>query len=333
MILVTGGLGYIGSHVVLALREAGFAPVVVDDLSNSKRSVLERLARLCGGPVPFEEGSVLDAAFLDTVLARRRFDAVAHFAGRKSVSESVAEPLAYYEANVLGSVRLLQAMQRHGVRHIVFSSSAAVYGAPRAVPVAETAALAPITPYGATKATVERVLRDVARADAGFRFAILRYFNPVGAHPSAMIGEDPSQPPQNLMPLVCRAAAGEGPALSIFGNDYETPDGTCIRDFIHVMDLAQGHVAALRYLADKRRSLTVNLGTGSGCSVLELVRAFEAANGVGVPWAGAPRRTGDPVQLYASAALAVRKMGWRARLDIAQMCRDAWRWHRASRAA
>lgn len=325
-ILVTGGLGYIGSHAVVELAAAGYEVVILDNLSNSKRSVLDRLAELCGRRPTFHEGDIRDREAVRKALAGCA--AVIHFAGLKAVGESVAKPLAYYDNNVVGSIRLVETMAEAGVKTLVFSSSATVYGEPQKVPIAEDAPLAATNPYGRTKLFIEEILRDLHRADSSWRIALLRYFNPVGAHPSGRIGEDPNGVPNNLMPFIAQVAIGKRPYLSVFGNDYPTPDGTGVRDYIHVVDLAQGHLAALAALFREEGVLTVNLGTGRGYSVLEMVKAFEAAAGRPVPYRIAPRRPGDVAVCYADPTLAKRRLGWRAQRDLAEMCADLWRWQR-----
>jgi UDP-glucose 4-epimerase len=325
-ILVTGGLGYIGSHTCVALAQAGYRLLIVDNLSNSRRSVLARLRELCGAEPEFHEADVRDAAALDRALSGRPVRAAIHFAALKAVGESVERPLDYYENNVCGSLSLLRALERHGVTDFVFSSSATVYGEPERLPLTEAHRIAPQNPYGHTKAIVEQILLDKSGAQADFRHAILRYFNPIGAHPSGRLGEDPRGIPNNLLPYVAQVAIGRLPRLRVFGNDYPTPDGTGVRDYLHVCDLAAGHLAALQYLEHKRRSLVVNLGTGRGYSVLETVKAFERASGKKVPLEFAARRAGDSAACYADASLAARELDWRARLTLEDMCRDAWRW-------
>lgn len=325
-VLVTGGLGYIGSHACVALAEAGYRPVIVDNLGNAKASVLERLRELTGTDLAFHRADVRDGATLGAILRAEKVQAVLHFAGWKAVGESVERPLTYYENNVGGTIALLAAMAAHGVRRMVFSSSATVYGEPERLPQTENHALRPVNPYAKTKLIIEHILADYAVADAGFRYAALRYFNPIGAHPSGRIGEDPRGVPNNLLPYVAQVAVGRRPSLRVWGRDYATPDGTGVRDYIHVMDLAQGHVAALAYIERGARSITVNLGTGRGHSVLEVVKAFERASGKTIALEFHPRRAGDVAQSYADASLAARELGWRARLSLEAMCRDAWRW-------
>ncbi|MDH5286782.1 MAG: UDP-glucose 4-epimerase GalE [Betaproteobacteria bacterium] len=328
-VLVTGGAGYIGSHVVAALARAGMRALVLDDFSNSSRAVMPRLERLAGTHVPLVEGDVRDATLLRDTFARHPISAVVHCAGLKAVGESGERPLAYWDVNVNGSFRLAEVMGEAGVATLVFSSSATVYGQPERLPVDESAPLKPASVYGRTKRTVEDFLRDLAASNANWRIAILRYFNPAGAHPSALIGEAPRGRPNNLVPFLCRTAAGEFPELSIFGTDYPTPDGTGIRDYLHVDDLAEGHVAALRYLADHAGALTLNLGMGRGFSVLEVVAAFERACGRSVTKSFAPRRDGDIACVYADPARAQRVLGWSTSRDLDAICADAWRWQAA----
>ena len=330
MILLTGATGYIGSHTWLALHAAGLRVAGLDNFSNSSPEVLRRLGALGADVSMFAEVDVTDRAALDAVFARWKIDAVVHFAAWKAVGESVARPLAYYANNVGGTIALAETMQRHGCRTIVFSSSATVYGEPRALPIREDATLTPGNPYGETKLIGETILRDAERADARWRVAVLRYFNPVGAHPGGTIGEDPRGTPNNLMPYVAQVAVGKRAKLGVFGADYATPDGTGVRDYLHVEDLAEGHVAALRHLQSGAPSLTVNLGTGRGVSVLELVRAFERASGRAVPCEIAPRRAGDIAACYADPSLAERLLGWKASRDLEAMCVDSWRWQLAN---
>ena len=325
-ILVTGGAGYIGSHTVVELMAAGLEVVVADNFSNSKPAVLNRLETIIGRRPAFAHLDVRDRAALRRLFGSERFGAVIHFAGLKAVGESVAQPLRYYDNNVSGSVALFESMAEAGVKTLVFSSSATVYGDPHSVPISEDFPLSATNPYGRSKLMIEDVLRDVAKADPDWRIALLRYFNPVGAHPSGMIGEDPNGIPNNLMPYVAQVAVGKLKELSVFGGDYPTPDGTGVRDYIHVMDLAAGHLAALRALNGWRGVLTANLGTGRGYSVLEMVKAFEAASGRAVPYRIVGRRPGDVAQCYANAALAERLLAWRALRGIDDMCVDAWRW-------
>lgn len=327
MILVTGGCGYIGSHLCVALAQAGEPYLVVDNFSNSRPSVLERVARITGQAPAFVEGDVRDVALLQQLFARHAISAVVHLAAFKAVGESVREPLMYYGNNVAGTVALLQAMRDAGVRSMVFSSSATVYGDPASLPIREDFPLSATNPYGWSKLMMEQVLADVAAAEPGlWRIARLRYFNPVGAHESGLIGEDPQGIPNNLLPYVAQVAAGQREVLSVYGGDYPTVDGTGVRDYIHVCDLAEGHVAALRYLRQHPGLLTVNLGTGQPVSVLEMVRGFEQASGRPVPYRIVARRPGDVAACWADPALAGRLLGWRARRGVDAMCRDAWRW-------
>jgi len=325
-ILLTGAAGYIGSHTWLALHEAGFDVVGVDDFRNSSTRVLERLRELAPRPVVFERADAGDAAAMDAILARHRVDAVVHFAALKAVGESTAQPLEYYANNLGALLGTCRAMRAHGLRRIVFSSSATVYGEPQRLPIAEDAPLSAANPYGRTKLIGETILRDLGAADAQWQTACLRYFNPVGAHESGRIGEDPRGTPNNLMPFVAQVAIGKRAELSVFGGDYATIDGTGVRDYIHVCDLAEGHVAALRRLLDAPGSLTVNLGTGRGHSVLELVRAYAQASGRPVPYRIVARRPGDVAACWADPTLAQRLLDWRAHRDLARMCADSWRW-------
>ncbi|MDX9994922.1 MAG: UDP-glucose 4-epimerase GalE [Rhodocyclaceae bacterium] len=322
--LVTGGLGYIGSHTCVELLGAGHRVRVVDNLSNSKPAVLDRIETICGRRPEFVEADIRDRGAM--VAALQGCEAVIHFAGLKAVGESVEQPLRYYRNNVEGSIALFDAMAETGVKTIVFSSSATVYGDPASVPIREDAPLSATNPYGRSKLIIEDILRDVARADPDWRIALLRYFNPVGAHVSGLIGEDPNGIPNNLMPYVAQVAVGKLDCLSVFGDDYPTPDGTGVRDYIHVVDLAKGHLAALAALERQGGLLTVNLGTGRGYSVLEMVRAFEAASGRKVAYRIAPRRAGDIATCYADPALAAELLGWRAQKGLEDMCADAWRW-------
>ena len=326
-ILVTGGAGFIGSHTVVELVLEGHEPVVYDSLVNAKPTVLDRLETITGYRVPLVQADVRDPEALDEVFRDGDFEAVIHFAGLKAVGESVARPLDYFETNVAGSLALLKAMERHAVETFVFSSSATVYGEPTVLPTPEDAPLQPPTnPYGRSKLMVEEILRDVAVAAPALRIGILRYFNPVGAHESGLIGEDPLDVPNNLMPYIAQVATERLPCLYVFGGDYETPDGTGVRDYIHVVDLARGHVAAVRHLATHAGLHVWNLGTGHGTSVLELVGAFERASGVTVPYEVTDRRPGDVAATYADPSRAHRELGWRAEYDIDRMCEDAWRW-------
>ena len=326
-ILVTGGLGYIGSHACVALAEAGYALVLVDNLSNSKALVLERLREIAPkARIDFHKADIRDASALERVFSSKSIEAVIHFAGLKAVGESVEKPLLYYDNNVGGTLTLLGAMAKHRVRRIVFSSSATVYGEPEALPIPESHPLRPQNPYGRTKLIIERLLADYAASDRDFRYAALRYFNPAGAHASGSIGEDPAGIPNNLFPYIAQVAVGRRPALRVWGKDYATLDGTGVRDYIHVVDLADGHLAALQYLHKKDSSIAVNLGTGRGYSVLEAVQAFERASGKRIAVKFAPRRPGDVASCFADAALAASALGWKTRFGIDEMCRDVWRW-------
>ncbi len=327
MILVTGGAGYIGSHMCVALAQANEPCLVLDNFSNSRPSVLERIGRITGRAPDHVQGDIGDASLLDQLFARHNITAVIHFAALKAVGESVREPLRYYENNVAGTVTLLQAMQEAGVRQLVFSSSATVYGDPASLPIREDFPLSATNPYGWSKLMMEQMLADLYASEPGqCRIARLRYFNPVGAHESGLIGEDPQGVPNNLLPYVAQVASGQREFLNVWGNDYSTPDGTGQRDYIHVCDLAEGHVAALRYLRQHPGLLTVNLGTGRPVSVLEMVRGFEQASGQAVPYRVVARRPGDVAQCWADPALAERLLGWRARHGVDRMCADVWRW-------
>ncbi len=326
-ILVTGGAGYIGSHTCVALAAAGLKALVLDNFCNSRRSVLERVAHISGVLPELVEGDVRDEACLARVFAKHNVGAVIHFAALKAVGESVREPLRYYDNNVAGTVTLLRAMQKAAVRTLVFSSSATVYGDPASLPIREDFPLSATNPYGWSKLMTEQVLADVDAAEPGqWRIARLRYFNPVGAHESGLIGEDPQDVPNNLLPYVAQVAAGQRECVSVYGNDYPTPDGTGVRDYIHVSDLADGHVAALRYLAENTGLLTVNLGTGRPVSVLEMVRGFELASGRPVPVRMVARRPGDVAACWADPALAEQLLGWKTQHGTERMCQDAWRW-------
>ncbi|NTV09775.1 MAG: UDP-glucose 4-epimerase GalE [Zoogloea sp.] len=326
-ILVTGGAGYIGSHTCVELLAAGYDVVVVDNLCNSKAESLRRVEEIAGRKLAgFVRADIRDRAALRSLFRDHDFESVIHFAALKAVGESVAKPLMYYENNIAGTVALAEAMAEAGVKSMVFSSSATVYGDPASVPIREDFPTGPTNPYGRTKWMMEYVLRDVAAADPAWRVALLRYFNPVGAHESGRIGEDPNGLPNNLMPFVSQVAVGRLAKLRVFGGDYATPDGTGVRDYIHVVDLAQGHVAAVKRLAERAGVLTVNLGTGRGYSVLDVVKAFESACGRPVPYEIVERRPGDIAQCYADPALAEAELGWRASRGIEAMCSDAWRW-------
>ena len=325
-ILVTGGTGYIGSHTCVSLLSAGHDVTVIDDLSNSQRSVIDRIELIAGMHPAFIETDVRNKDALRKVFARRQVDAVIHFAGLKSVGESVAQPLRYYDWNVSGTLALCEIKDESDVKTLIFSSSATVYGDPASVPIREDFPRSATNPYGASKLMIEDILADVSKADPEWRIARLRYFNPVGAHESGQIGEAPNGIPNNLMPYVAQVACGQRERLSVFGGDYPTPDGSGVRDYIHVVDLAEGHVAALDYLRREKGLLTVNLGTGCGYSVLDMVRSFEKASGLPVPYSIVERRPGDVASCYSDPALAEKLLGWKARRGIDEMCRDTWRW-------
>ena len=325
-VLVTGGAGYVGSHVVVALARVGCAPLILDNFANSSKAVLPRLKRLAGVDVPLIVSDVRDRAALARAFTTHAIDAVVHCAGLKAVGEGEAQPLAYYDNNVGGAVALAQAMTAAGVKTLIFSSSATVYGQPERNPVAEDAPLRPASVYGRTKRAVELILEDLAAADASWRIGLLRYFNPAGADASGEIGEAPSNVPNNLVPILADVAAGRRPCVDVFGDDYPTADGTGVRDYIHVTDLAAGHVAALAHLARQSGVITLNLGMGRGCSVLEVIAAFERACGKPLLRRAAPRRPGDIAICYADPARANALLGWRAGRDLDAICADAWRW-------
>ncbi|GAB4165709.1 MAG: UDP-glucose 4-epimerase GalE [Terrimicrobiaceae bacterium] len=325
-VLVTGGAGYIGSHTVLRLLEAGHDVVVVDNLSNSHEESLRRVSQLTGRPVEFHEVDLLDRDAIGCLFAKNEISAVIHFAGLKAVGESVQMPLRYFHNNLTGTFQLLEAMGEAGCRSLVFSSSATVYGDPASLPIQENFPLSATNPYGRTKLMLEEVLRDLYRSDDSWRIGILRYFNPIGAHPSGRIGEDPGGIPNNLVPFIAQVAVGRREALTIYGDDYPTPDGTGVRDYLHVMDLAEGHLRALEYLESNPGMLTVNLGTGRGNSVKEVVAAFERACGKPLPCVVAPRRPGDVAACYADPSKAQELLGWKASRTLDDMCRDTWRW-------
>ena len=325
-ILITGGAGYIGSHTLVEFLRAGCELVVIDSLRNSKQEAVRRVERISGKRVTFYQLDVRDREGLQRVFREHAIDAVIHFAGLKAVGESVEKPLDYYDTNVTGSLVLLEVMAAAGVKTLVFSSSATVYGNPQSVPIREDFPLSATNPYGRSKLMVEEILRDLYLSDKSWRIALLRYFNPVGAHASGLIGEDPNGIPNNLMPIVAQVAVGRLASLAVYGNDYPTRDGTGVRDYIHVVDLALGHVKALEALQQRGGLLTVNLGTGNGYSVLDVVRAFEAASGRAVAYQFAPRRAGDIAECFADPLLAAELIGWRATRGINEMCVDAWRW-------
>jgi len=325
-ILVTGGAGYIGSHTVLELLDAGYDVLIADNFVNSKPAALQRLRALASKPFEFEELDLTDAAATDALFERYAIDAVIHFAGLKAVGESVQQPLEYYRNNLVSTLNLLLSMKQHGVEQIVFSSSATVYGDPVSVPIHEDFALSATNPYGRTKLMIEDMLRDIAIAEPSLRICLLRYFNPVGAHLSGTIGEDPNGIPNNLMPYIAQVAVGKLPALRVFGGDYPTPDGTGVRDYIHVVDLAKGHVAALKKLQSGAGIFTYNLGTGVGYSVLDMLHAFEKACGKTLPYEIVSRRPGDVAACYADPEKAAAELGWRAQYGVDRMCADSWRW-------
>ena len=328
-ILLTGGLGYIGSHAAVALAEAGYETVLADDCSNSSPKVAARLRTITGREAPCYRIDIRDEDALEQVFQAHPIEAVLHFAGSKAVGESVRLPLKYYRNNIDSTLTLLEVMARHGVRRIIFSSSATVYGTPRSLPLTEDAPTGGITnPYGWTKYMIEQILTDCAAADPEFSAVLLRYFNPIGAHESGLIGEAPNGIPNNLMPYITQVAVGKRDHLSVYGNDYDTPDGTGVRDYIHVCDLAEGHAAALPYCMSHSGAAVFNLGTGRGYSVLEIVRAFEEANGIAIPYEITPRRPGDIAACYADPGKAERELGWRAKRGLVEMCRDSWNWQK-----
>lgn len=325
-ILLTGGAGFIGSHTIVELDNAGYEVVVVDNFVNSKKESLERVAQIIGKQVQYYKADIRDREALEAVFSEHQFDAVIHFAGLKAVGESVAKPLEYYENNMSGTFVLLDVMRKHGCKNIIFSSSATVYGDPAIIPITEECPKGQCTnPYGQTKSMLEEVLKDVQRADAEWNVVLLRYFNPIGAHASGLIGENPNGIPNNLMPYITQTAIGIRKELGVFGNDYDTPDGTGVRDYIHVVDLALGHVAALKAIERKCGLAVYNLGTGHGYSVLDVVKAFEKANGLHVPYKIMPRRPGDIATCYCDPSKAKQELGWEAKYGIEDMCRDSWR--------
>ena len=325
-ILVTGGAGYIGSHTLIELINNNFEVVVIDNLANSSRESLRRVEQITGHEIPFIEADVRDQSALDDIFTTYSIDSVIHFAGLKAVGESVAKPLEYYDNNLVSTLALLEAMRKHSVKQLVFSSSATVYGSPSELPLRETSTVSVglTNPYGKTKYMIEQIIQDYCAADPAFEATILRYFNPIGAHQSGQIGEDPNGIPNNLLPYVAQVAVGKLQSVGVFGNDYDTPDGTGIRDYIHVVDLARGHVAALQHM--KAGASIYNLGTGSGTSVLEIIKAFSKACGHDLPYDIKPRRAGDIAACYADCSKAERELGWRAELSIEQACADSWRW-------
>lgn len=326
-ILVTGGAGYIGSHTVVELQKAGNDVVVVDNLSNSSVKSLDRVSKITGKRVPFYQADVKDRAAMEDIFSREQIESVIHFAGLKAVGESVSKPWEYYENNIAGTLVLLDVMRKHGVKNLIFSSSSTVYGMPDQVPLTEESPKKDCTnPYGWTKSMLEQILMDMQRADNEWNIILLRYFNPIGAHPSGLIGENPNGIPNNLMPYITQVAVGKLEKLGVFGEDYDTPDGTGVRDYIHVVDLATGHVKALQKIQENAGLCVYNLGTGIGYSVLDIVKNFEEATGVKIPYEIRPRRTGDIAINYADASKAKRELGWVAIHDIKDMCADSWRW-------
>ena len=324
--LVTGGAGYIGSHTLIELINNNFEVVVIDNLANSSRESLRRVEQITGHEIPFIEADVRDQSALDDIFTTYDIDSVIHFAGLKAVGESVAKPLEYYDNNLVSTLALLEAMRKHNVKQLVFSSSATVYGSPSELPLRETSTVGVglTNPYGKTKYMIEQIIQDYCAADPAFEATILRYFNPVGAHESGQIGEDPNGIPNNLLPYVAQVAVGKLQSVGVFGDDYDTPDGTGVRDYIHVVDLARGHVAALQHM--KAGASIYNLGTGNGTSVLEIIKAFSKACGRDLPYEIKPRRAGDIAACYADCSKAERELGWRAELSIEQACADSWRW-------
>ncbi len=325
-ILVTGGAGYIGSHTVLELLESGHRVIVIDNLSNSSEQSLIRVAHITGRKPMFYQFNLLNKPAVDEVFNRHHIDAVIHFAGFKAVGESVVNPIMYYHNNLNSTLVLCEVMAKHGVKNLVFSSSATVYGEPETVPITEDFPTSAQNPYGHTKLMSEHILKDIHTSDNSWNIALLRYFNPIGAHYTGMIGEDPNGIPNNLLPYISQVAVGKLNQLSVFGDDYPTPDGTGVRDYIHVVDLAKGHLAALDKLQTNPGIVTYNLGTGKGSSVLEMVQAFKKASGVEIPFKVAPRRPGDAAECYADCSYAEKELGWKAEFDIHRMCEDTWRW-------
>ena len=327
-VLVSGGAGYIGSHMCVELLQTGHKVIVLDNLTNSSKKSIDAVQRITQKDLLFIEGDVRDRATLDALFSSYDIGAVLHFAGLKAVGESVSKPIEYYDVNVNGTLRLVEAMTKAGCKTLVFSSSATIYGIPETMPIAEDAETGAINPYGRSKLMVEEVLKDLHASDPSWRISLLRYFNPVGAHASGEIGEDPNDVPNNLMPYISQVAVGRREKLSVFGDDYDTADGTGVRDYIHVVDLARGHLKALEYLADEPKLAIHNLGTGKGYSVLETIRAFEKASGEKVPYEIVSRRSGDAAVSYADAEKAQRELGWQAEYDLDRMCEDVWRWQK-----
>lgn len=328
-ILVTGGAGYIGSHTVVELQNAGMEAVVLDNLSNASEKSLQRVSKITGKEVPFYRADILDREKLEEIFSKEKIDAVIHFAGLKAVGESVEKPWEYYENNIAGTLTLIDVMRRHNVKNIIFSSSATVYGSPQFVPITEECPKGQCTnPYGWTKSMLEQILTDIQKADTEWNVILLRYFNPIGAHKSGTMGENPNGIPNNLMPYITQVAVGKLERLGVFGDDYDTPDGTGVRDYIHVMDLAAGHVKALKKIQEKAGLCIYNLGTGTGYSVLDIVRNFEEATGIKIPYDIKPRRAGDIATCYSDASKAKAELGWEAQYGIREMCADSWRWQK-----
>lgn len=325
-VLVTGGAGYIGSHTVVELLDAGHEVTVVDNLVNSSLESLKRVQEITGKDVTFVELDLCNEQKTLELFENHSFDAVIHFAGLKAVGESVAKPLLYYDNNLISTISLCKAMEATNVRQLVFSSSATVYGSPEHVPITENSAIHPTNPYGQTKAMIEQILKDLAATSSGWNITLLRYFNPIGAHESGKIGEDPEGIPNNLLPFVAQVAIGKRESLTVHGNDYDTPDGTCIRDYIHVVDLAKGHLAAIEQGKPSSEAAMYNLGTGKGSSVLEVVKAFEQASGKQIPYQIGPRRAGDIAVCYADTAKAANELKWKAEKNLEDACKDTWRW-------
>ena len=326
-ILVTGGAGYIGSHTVVELQNAGYDVVVLDNLSNASEKALDRVSKITGKPVKFYKADILDRDALNDIFDKETIESCIHFAGLKAVGESVVKPWEYYENNIAGTLTLVDVMRKHNVKNIIFSSSATVYGDPAQIPITEECPKGQCTnPYGWTKSMLEQVLTDIQKADPEWNVMLLRYFNPIGAHKSGTIGENPNGIPNNLMPYITQVAVGKLKELGVFGNDYDTPDGTGVRDYIHVVDLAKGHVKALKKIGKNPGLAIYNLGTGMGCSVLDIVKNFEAATGVKIPYVIKPRRAGDIATCYCDASKAEKELGWKAENGIREMCEDFWRW-------
>ncbi len=325
-ILVSGGAGYIGSHTVIELIENGYDPIIVDNLCNSKKIAVERLEKITGKKIKFYQYDLCDISKLREVFKSEKIDACIHFAGLKAVGESCQKPLEYYQNNLVSTLNLIQAMKEYNCKNLVFSSSATVYGQPKSVPISEDFPLSTTNPYGTTKLYIEGILKDIYKSDNSFNIALLRYFNPIGAHKSGLIGEDPNGIPNNLMPYITQVAIGKLQKLNVFGDDYPTHDGTGVRDYIHVLDLAHGHILALKKLMSNSGLVIYNLGTGKGYSVLDMVKAFEKASGKKVPYVIAPRRSGDIAECYASTALAEKELGFKCKYDLKDMCEDSWRW-------